>query len=192
MKLIFGRNDRFVAITKRGFLELPPRILSFFFSGFAFPKRLMPNDDDDVHRLMDYERLICWIRTPQEKSSEREKLVPNLNDLFFIPAAVAPTTWCRPVWETVDRGLSLGWMWHWNVKLVCHYHISGPASSRQWMFADFFFRRGRRRCRVSSIKSHLSNHSRSVMSIKTDLDSLTDTRRRRPRCPAWRFFVWVG
>lgn len=85
MKLIFGRNDRFVAITKRGFLELPPRILSFFFSGFAFPKRLMPNDDDDVHRLMDYERLICWIRTPQEKSSEREKLVPNLNDLFLSP-----------------------------------------------------------------------------------------------------------
>lgn len=73
MKLIFGRNDRFVAITKRGFLELPPWILSFFFSGFAFPKRLMPNDDDDVHRLMDYERLICWIRTPQEKSSERER-----------------------------------------------------------------------------------------------------------------------
>lgn len=35
MKLIFGRNDRFVAITKRGFLELPPWILSF---GLCFPK----------------------------------------------------------------------------------------------------------------------------------------------------------
>lgn len=155
----------------------------------------MPNDDDDVHRLMDYERLICWIRTPQEKSSVRErerKTGSKFKWFVFYPRCggsndLVPT--CvgngrpRPL-----AGLDVTLKRQTSMPLPHFGASQQPSVDVCW----FFFRRGRRRCRVSSIKSHLSNHSRSVMSIKTDLDSLTDTRRRRPRCPAWRFFVWVG